>query len=471
MSSKRSKSKPKPQKNQKPFADRLQGYPRLQKELKKISGQPHPIDKSCWANTLLIGYARSYMNLAQKMIVTQNCHHNLPEKDEVLDVRDRLGKQLYNPRPQGTKNAKNAENGQYGEKELADEFYDRIGSNEGLSFRITPELKGMTLTAFMKAYWQEMTITFLTMAIVGGLNFASVYPTKEGLDLISTQIRINKRIVEKEPILVYFGIVWLFGVLSAVFMNWLYVLINRLSMRFFSGYTALIFEKLLRVGMTNPFEHGEGSIINYIQNDLMAFDTGMWYISMLFCSSINIPLALGLGCHLFGVYFIVVIAGIFVLSYFNALILNRSVAVYNKWTQKTDSRLQLLKNVLNNIKFIKIGALENTFFMKLVQKRKEELLQRVYFLNYYGFLEFVISMRTAMIVMSFLLAYFLTGSKFTVGGATALLQIIDLIKNSLNSIPAGLSQLASLVISSKRIGLFLKARELDAPLVYAESDP
>ena len=203
----------------------------------------------------------------------------------------------------------------------------------------------------------------------------------------------------------------------------------------------------------------------------MAFDAGIWYMSQLFCSSVNIPLALGLGCYLFGRYFVVIIIGIFILSYFNAVILNRSVAVYNRWTQKTDSRLQLLKNVLSNIKFIKIGALENTFFMKLVKKRKEELLQRVYYLNYYGFLEFIISMGTALIIMAFLLAYFLTGSKFTVGGATALLQIIDLVKYSLNSIPAGLSNITSLVISSKRIGLFLRARELDAPSVYAKSDP
>ena len=108
--------------------------------------------------------------------------------------------------------------------------------------------------------------------------------------------------------------------------------------------------------------------------------------------------------------------------------------------------------------------------MKLVHKRKQELV-RVYFMNYYGFLEFVISLGTALIIMGFLLGFFLTGNSFSVGGATALLQIIDLIKYSLNSIPAGLSRLASLIISSKRVGVFLNARELDAPSVYAKSNP
>ena len=448
--------------NLKPFADKLQGYPELQRELEKISGQPHPIDTNCWLDTILVGYARAYMDLSQKMILTQNCHHNLPKKDEVLDVRNKLGEQLYQKHSRDTATAK---------PDQKDQFYTELQEEEQVNFKMTPNLKRITLTAFTSAYWVEMTTILVTIAMVGTLNFSSVFATKEGLDIISSQLRVHHKIVNKEPILFYFGTVWLFGVLSAILMNWVYILMIRMAMRFFSGYTALIFEKLLRVGMTNPFEHGEGSIINYIQNDLMALDTGFAYIKGLLCSLINIPLALALGCYLFGVYFMVIISGILILCYINALILRRIVPIYNRWTQKTDSRLQLLKNVLNNIKFIKIGALENTFFMKLVQKRKEELIQRVYFLNFFGFLEFVIAMGTALIIMAFLLTYFMAGSSFTVGDATALLQIIDLIKVCLFAIPGGLSRMASVVLSSKRIDLFLKARELDAPLVYAKSDP
>ena len=264
---------------------------------------------------------------------------------------------------------------------------------------------------------------------------------------------------------------WVFGVLNVILKNWIFVLMSRLSMRFFSGYAALIFEKLLRVGMTNPFEHGEGSIINYLQNDLMALQTDVFDLCQLASTAVNIPLALVLGYFLFGAYFLVVIAGISLLSYINAIVLNKSVATYDKLTQKTDGRLQLLKNVLSNIKFIKIEALENTFFMKLVRRRKEELMQRVYLLSYYGFLEIVISLGIALIIMAFLLTFFVTGSVFTVGSATALLQIIDLLKLCLDYIPQGISSIVTITVSSRRIDLFLESRELDAPAVYSESDP
>ena len=448
--------------NEKPFADKLQGFPKLQKELRKIENQPHPLDTNCWLNTLLIGYARCYMDLSQKMVITQNCHHSLPKKDNVLEVRNRLGRQLYK------ESASDPDSDGYDKR---DEFYDRVGSNQGLNFRMTPEINKRAMIAFMRAYWFDMTTIFVTTGIAGALNFGSVFATKEGLDLITTQLKDHNKIVEKEPILFYFGLVWFFGVLSAIYLNWLNILISRMSMRFFSGFTTLIFEKLLRVSMINPFEHGEGSILNYIQNDLMIFDSNMYMITQILYCCLNIPLSLGLGCYLFGYYFLIIIAGIMIVSYINALIMNRSVAIYNKWAQKTDSRLQLLKNVLANIKFIKIGVLENSFFMKLVKRRKEEMILRVIFLSFYGFLEFITSMGIAGIIMSFLLAYFVTDHKFTVGGATALLQIINLIKDSLKGIPGGLSSLISAWISSKRVGLFLRARELDAPAVYAKSDP
>ena len=449
--------------NEKPFADKLEGYPKLQRELKKISGQPHPIDTNWWPNRLLLGYARNYMNLARKMILTQNCHHNLPKRDDVLQVRNQLGQQLYELCSESdTKDSSEIK---------VDQFYEKVGGNDQIGFRMTPDLKKKTLTAFLAANWSEMIIIFVTMAVTGALDFSAVFATKQGLDVVTTQLSEHQQLVDKEPILFYFGIVWVFGVLSSVFMNWLYILISRIAMRFFSGYTALVFEKLLRVGMTNPFEHGEGSIINHIQNDLMAFDVGIYYMSQLFLSCIKIPLALILGCYFFGVYFFVVCGGMVILSYVNSMILKHAVVYYNNWTQKTDERLQLLKNVLNNIKFIKIGALENTFFMKMVQKRKEEMVQRVYFLMYLGFLEFAIDLGIAIIIMSFLLSYFSSGRSFSVGNATALLQIIGLISYSLNAIPSGLTRLANLVISSRRVGLFLKARELEAPSVYAKSDP
>ena len=373
----------------KPFADDLNGYPKLQRDLEKISGKAHPIDTHCWLNKFLVGYAKNYMDLARRMVVTQNCHHRLPKEEEVLKVRDRLGRQLYEQRRQS--DSKSSTEAKIGE------FYDKIGSSEDISFSMSPHLRKRTLTAYMAANRWEITAMMLTLALVGALNFGAVFATKEGLDLVSEQISEHSELVDKEPILFYFGVVWVFGILSCILMNWVYILMKLLALRFFSGYTALIYEKLLRVGMTNPFEHGEGSIINHIQNDLMLLDAELWEIGQVFRYSCNLPLAFILGIYLFGVSFVVIMAGIAILCYLSSLILKTAVVNYNRWAQKTDSRLQLLKNVLKNINFIKIGALENTFFMKMVQKRKEEMVQRVYFLSYLGFLELAVAMGIAII--------------------------------------------------------------------------
>ena len=273
---------------QKPFGNDLQEFPELQIELEKVSGKLHPIDTRWWVNRVLIGYARDYMNLAQKMVVTQNCHHNLPKNDDVLKVAGEIAEKLY-------ENASENGNSEESRLENFDNFSQLMGINEVAGYIKAQNLQRMTLNAFLSAYWIEITTILFTIILVGCLNFSSVYATKQGLDLISQQIRDHESITDKEIILFYFGVVWIFGVLSSIFMNWLYILMTRMSMRFFSGYTTLIFEKLLRVGITNPFEHGEGSIINYIQNDLMAFDNGIWYISQLFCSKVNMPLALTLG--------------------------------------------------------------------------------------------------------------------------------------------------------------------------------
>ena len=439
---------------EKPFADDLQDHPNLQAELKKMQDRPHPIDRQCFVNNMLISYVSDYLKLAKKMIVTQQCHYLLPERDKVLKVRNQVGRQLY---PQTSQSAQNEGKGV---RRMA-----REGLNSPITFKMDEFPKYGSLFAFFKAYSFEVVYILAAAITAGILDFSSVFATKKGLDLISSQISENGSITQKTPILRYFLMVWGFGVLSTIIQNWILVEMTRLAMRFFTAFSAIFYEKIMRVGVTNPFEHDEGSIINYIQNDMMTFKDGMWYFNQLTITAINLPMAVVLGCYLFGGYFLVIIAGILLVSCVNYVVLKGSLTAYNKWTQAIDTRLNLLKNILKNIKFIKINALENIFFVKLVRMRKNELMQRTYFLLYYGFLEFIISLGIAFIIMAFLFVYFRAGLSFSVGSATALLQIINLVKDSLNVIPGGLSNISSLVISAKRVGLFLEAKELDSPEV------
>ena len=441
-----------------PNADSLDGtHPALKAKLAKIENQVHPIDKQCFLQLLLLTYVKPYLDLARKMVVSQRCHHQLPKAEQLFRTQNKMGRFLYSN----------------GEKHRKEEIRRDSGlpdTDAGMCYEMAPTLRANILGAFLRAYtWQFSYILFI-MLLNCFLQFLSVFAMKNGLDEVSSQFNTYHRMEDKEVILFWFIIVWLISLFNSVSQSWIKVEETRAVIRLVGGMHGIMFEKFLRIGVVNPHEHDEGSIISYLQSDVMRLYSSIMNITQFVTNIANLFLCLFIGVYFFQWIFLVMLGGLFVLGYSNKLVIAKIIFHVRARAKSMDKRLNLFKNVLKNIIFVKISALENIFFEKIDRIRVEEIKHNLMFTFYDAILDLIMAFGAALVIVLFLFCFFLAGGSFDVGTITVLLRVIDQLQGSLMGIPGGIGVLSSLFVSINRLALFLNSKELNSKRVRVEPD-
>lgn len=445
MSNKRSKEKKSKRllkEDNRPSADDLDGHPKLKKQLEKMKGKPHPIDRGNWLKNLTISYLGPYLQIAKSMVVTQSCHYNLPEEDGVIRSTNRVGSRLY-----GKDISK--------EKNIDDE----------IKFEMTPNPDNTLLGSLFGTYWWMVTYITLLSIVVTSLDFVAVYATKEALTDIADQISKHGKIVDKDELIIWFVIIWLCGVITTVLSNWTTIQQYRFVFRLMGSTYSLIYMKMLKIGIINSHEHNEGSIINYIQSDINQFNMFAYSFSALTSGIVNLVLSIALGVVYFKSVFLVLFVGLIVLGVLNGFFMKSAISLRRVKQQKTDKRVNVLKNVLRNLTFIKINGIENLFVKKVNETRKAELIQLIKVKLAWVGISFVFVLGTPTITIIFLIFYFRSGGKLDVASVTILLRIFSLMQNSLFQLPGSLNIWVNVTVSIRRINLFLESKELEYNLV------
>lgn len=136
--------------------------------------------------------------------------------------------------------------------------------------------------------------------------------------------------------------------------------------------------------------------------------------------------------------------------------------ITRKMLEAKDVRINLLKNIVNNIKYIKMRAWELLYHYKLYYKREVEI-HRLYQLAYLaGFAVFVtwFTRSLALVSVLFFKTYIIKGG-FGYEEISAFLRIFDLIRMILLILPWNINYLVDLHVSNKRISDFYAGEEID----------
>lgn len=142
-----------------------------------------------------------------------------------------------------------------------------------------------------------------------------------------------------------------------------------------------------------------------------------------------------------------------------------------KLMEAKDHRGQIISEVFNNIKFIKISGLENFFLSRILLSKENELYWRNKFvdrsltsivINNAGPMAFMITLFTV---------YMWMGNKLDVPLIFTSMQIFNLFKKNFSYVPYLLVNIADLMVSSTRISLFLMSEEIDySHITYHDQD-
>lgn len=190
-------------------------------------------------------------------------------------------------------------------------------------------------------------------------------------------------------------------------------------------------------------------------------------------SIIQLTISLILGSIYIGYILGYAIAAMFISYLISAIILAISYAlrakIMKKLLEAKDKRVNLLKNIVNNIKYIKMRAWELLYHYKLFFLREEEI-KRLFHLAYLaGFAVFVtwFTRSLALVSVLFFKTYF-DNENFGYEEISAFLRIFDLIRMILLLLPWNVNYFVDLGVSNRRIGLFYKAEEIDFSWVQVE---
>ena len=438
---------------EKPFANNLGDHPELRDVFERVSGKPHPLDKNNIFKKMIFSHIGNYITLARKMVPTQECHYLLPKNERVEKNRQEIGVRLYPEDPNQAQVVPSAE-------DKAKDFKILTDKEEDIGFKMHPKMSSNLFIAFMGVIKKEFALCFFLFFLGSASEFAKLVILKRALEDVSDQINHYGKIQYKNQVFLDFFWVLAINISANIFENMGSMFMYRFSVRLEGGLHGLMYEKFMRIGVVNPYEHDEGSIINYIQTDVESFNNTVLGLGFFFSSVVTLAASLYLGLNFFGGLFWILVVGLIAVSLLTAPFIALSMINYQNAKKETDKRLSVMKNLLKNIKFVKVSGLENFLFAKLSRVRQSEVNFTVnsnrFQLIMIGASRFFIQ----MLLVVFFYYYMHSGADVSVANVTTLMMIFNMFSFSMMGTVGGLGFLAGSYVHVKRLSCFFNAREM-----------
>ncbi|XP_022702909.1 multidrug resistance-associated protein 1-like isoform X1 [Varroa jacobsoni] len=265
------------------------------------------------------------------------------------------------------------------------------------------------------------------------------------------------------------GVLFLAQQTSSFLQAHIYGTLFNIGIKCRSGFSSVIYQKALRLSSKSSKEFSTGDIINLVSVDL---ENVMWSTTMSVClwgSPINMLLTFVMIYQYLGIYSLAAAVAIVLFAPFSALMAKIESALQDKHMKKKDERIELLTELFNNIKVIKLYAWENSFMDRVKNIRTEESRLMYIYLGACNAFGFVWNCFPFIISAAALGAYiFLNTSTFPSPKMVLVsLSYFSNMRFDLTAFPYAVSSTVKAVVSLKRIRKFLEADEVD-PCVIQE---
>lgn len=395
---------------------------KFKKESMQVTHKRHPLQKAGLISKLFFLWVNKPLKLQKKLKgeFKQEDHYDLPTKD------------------------------------LISKNYRRIAKN----FFRHAKGKSMSKTLLRTYSCQSFGLT-LIIILYAALNFSTAYILSKVVEEIQSK-KDFKKWENIQPILIYFSAIIGAFFFSSVLYNYSLFQVTRLSYRLRSSLMTIIFEKMLKRNSLNPSSHSEGQIVNYIQVDCMKYEQSLLNVINI----VNLSVSFVIG-NIY-IWFLLkwTVFAMFVAYLLAVLIFTLFYIVRAKVTklmlEAKDQRINMLKNMVNNIKYIKMRAWELFYHYKLYFEREKEI-KRLFQLAWLGggavFINWFVR-SLALVAVLFFKTYF-NSDKFTYIQISAFLRVFDLIRAILLQLPWNINYLVDLNVSNNRIKKYLNSDEID----------
>ncbi len=240
---------------------------------------------------------------------------------------------------------------------------------------------------------------------------------------------------------------------------------NILGLRVRGGMMGKVFQKATRLSEPAFQRVGVGKIVNLVQIDCMKFSWALWCVHALWAMPIMLIVAISLLCNMLGAAGFVGLIIMVLMMPVNMRIMQGQFKYQKRITERRDERVELLTELLQGMKLIKLLGWEQQMADKLDEKREEELkaIRTKVFLEAGSTIMWV-GLPVFVNVATFTV-YVLLGNELTATKAFTSLALFEVLQFPLTAFPRIVQAVLELQVSIKRLTHFFELPELEETLI------
>ena len=303
----------------------------MNSESRQDRGRPHPMDKMWFLPKILFMWCNEIVKTCRKTPWTQDMNYKLSEYDQVATHKSKITAQY--------KKSKNL------------------------------------LGTIMMTYWKETLVIMIAQFILSFINNYSASRMSTALKLIST-LPLYHNFENVKQIGIEIIISSLLTILSGnIAKSYFQFYASRVSLAIRSSLFAIMQDKIMGFSCLNSDTINQGFIADLIQVDVVYLNGMYSQIFLIFGSVVGLFTSLGFLVYYLGFYQTLMYFGLLIAL----LVIYYTCYVFEAWIRKKyleakDKRMSLLRNILENVDYVKINGMENYFCLEMFERREGEIL-------------------------------------------------------------------------------------------------
>ncbi len=399
----------------------------LRKEVDKLKYKPHPLQQSGTLSALMFWWVQPFISIGNKTSIEQRMMPDVP-------VRDRVEKN---------------------EKLLSGEFHS----------------KGSIGKSIIKMYkWNLVKNSVLMMITQACFCSLALFLYFLVDDVASDKWQGDERLKRYG---LWYSLIVLTQFIGSMLYNYISCDLARIGIRLKNSVIFTVYRKILKISVLNPSQHTEGEIITYVQTDCQKVEDAISKFAQILESFWQIVFGYAICVYLIEYNVVPLILTFFILTTMTMYLYKYIIKYETQFMINKAKKLQLLKNVIKNVKYIKLKVWEIFYHAKIYNKREAELsalkksnfvFSIVFFLNW-------VNPVTAICVTVLSVLLFNGFAMFQAARLLAFLKILTTILRGMGSIPVVVQFFLELKVSLKRLNTFLDTDEIKTDFIeYAPNE-
>lgn len=248
--------------------------------------------------------------------------------------------------------------------------------------------------------------------------------------------------------------------LRNLFFGMAYVINMHTATRLQGGLQHLVFNKVLRLRAAD--DKALGQVVTFCSSEQERMFDAIHMSSITVGSPVMFALAVGYSVWLMGPYALIGNAIILLFYPIMGVVAALTSYVRTRTVQLTDKRINIMSEILNNIKLIKMYAWEESFAdnVKDVREKERVQLQRAAFLQ--SFSSTISPSITILAAVATFIVYTLTGHDLDSGTVFTVYSVFNALQFTVATLPYGIKCVTEARVSFQKMEKFLMKPDMDS---------